>query len=63
MNKEKALYSQLRIEDIKELNTALIDLHDFLNSRNVVNLAGSISGLLDEIASAQTDSEKLCIIN
>ena len=63
MNREKALYSQLNIEDINELNTILVNLHDFLNRRNVVTLAEAISGLLNEIALVQSDSEKLCIIN
>lgn len=62
MSKEKALYSQLNSYDINELNTLLTDLHDFLLSRDV-NFAESVSELIDEIASAQTDSEKLCIIN
>lgn len=62
MNKEKALFSQLNGEDIHDLNTLLVDLYNFLISRDV-NFAESISVLLDEIASVQTDSEKLCIIN
>ena len=62
MNKEKALFSQLNGEDINELNTLLTDLYDFLISRDV-NFAESVSVLLNEISSVQTDSEKLCIIN
>lgn len=62
MNKEKALFSQLNSEDINELNTLLTDLRDFLISRDV-NFAESVSVLLDEIASVQTDIDKLCIIN
>jgi hypothetical protein len=62
MSKEKALFSQLNSEDIHNLNTLLADIRDFLISRDV-NFAESVSVLLDEIVSAQTDSEKLCIIN
>ena len=62
MSKEKALFSQLNSEDIHDLNTLLVDIRDFLISRDV-NFAESVSALLDEITSAQTDSEKLCIIN
>jgi len=60
---ERALFSQLNVEDINELNTLLINLHNFLISRNVINFAEAISTFLGEIASAQTDSEKLRIIN
>jgi len=62
MSKRKALFSQLNSEDIHDLNTLLADIRDFLISRDV-NFAESVSVLLNEIASAQTDSEKLYIIN
>ena len=60
---EKALFSQLNVEDINELNTLLINLHNFLISRNVINFAEAISAFLSKIALVQTNSEKLCIIN
>jgi hypothetical protein len=60
---EKALFSQLNVEDINELNTLLINLHKFLISRNVINFAEAISAFLSKIALVQTNSEKLCIIN
>ena len=62
MSKKKALFSQLNSEDIHDLNTLLVDIRDFLISRDV-NFAEPVSVLLNEIASAQTDSEKLNIIN
>jgi len=48
--------------NINKIVKLLIDLRDFLNSRQV-SFSDSISELLNEITSVQTDSEKMFILN